>query len=294
MRQGRATKIAALAAAAVVFGTPASRAGDVGNVAGKDLVLDVTETTIAAQHFDARGGELAQDSGWGDWLNRLNAALRWGNWTAGLRIDSQVYWRRPIDNPNFGSLTPADQAQVVLDNESRFRTSVVPSKVWATFASRGVEVTVGDSYVQFGRGLVLLMRKIDDLGVDTTLRGVKARVEQDSFAVTAVAGFGNPSRVDEATGRALPATWRCPCLEATASSGPKFKPAADYPSHWRRTLFTSIAVPRTRTTRQAARSPTSAPTHRVSSLGPATRAIPRSGSRRCRTTRRRSTPARSR
>jgi len=203
MRRGRASQIGALAAAAIVFATPASRAADVGNVVGKDLVLDVTETTIVAQHFDARGGELPQDSGWGEWLNRLNAALRWGNWTAGLRIDSQVYWRRPIDNPNFGSLTPPNQAQVVLDNESRFRTSVYPSKVWATFASRGVEVTVGDSYVQFGRGLVLLMRKIDDLGVDTTLRGVKARVEQDSFAVTAVAGFGNPSRVDEATGRAL-------------------------------------------------------------------------------------------
>ncbi len=174
-----------------------------GKVGGKDAILDVTETTVVAQHFDARDGELAQDSGWGDWLNRLNAALRWGDWTAGLRIDSQVYWRRPIDNPNFGSLTPAEQTQVVLDNESRYRTSVYPSKVWATYASPGVEVTVGDSYVQFGRGLLLSLRKLDELGVDTTLRGVKVRVEHNPFAVTAVAGFGNPSRVDEATGRAL-------------------------------------------------------------------------------------------
>jgi len=189
--------------AAIAVAAPSARAEDAGKVGGKDVILDVTETTVVAQHFDARDGELPQDSGWGDWLNRLNAALRWGNWTAGLRIDSQVYWRRPIDNPNFGSLTPAEQTQVVLDNESRYRTSVYPSKVWATYASPGVEVTVGDSYVQFGRGLLLSLRKLDELGVDTTLRGVKVRVEHDPFAVTAVAGFGNPSRVDEATGRAL-------------------------------------------------------------------------------------------
>src|SRR5258708_24870854 len=47
------------------------------------------------------------------------------------------------------------------------------------------------------------MRKIDELGIDTTVRGVKLQVEKDPFALTAVAGFANPARVDEATGRAL-------------------------------------------------------------------------------------------
>jgi len=57
--------------------------------------------------------------------------------------------------------------------------------------------------VQFGRGLTLSMRKIDELGIDTTLRGIKASIQKDPFAFTAVAGFGNPARVDEATGRDL-------------------------------------------------------------------------------------------
>jgi hypothetical protein len=47
------------------------------------------------------------------------------------------------------------------------------------------------------------MRKIDELGIDTTLRGAKVQVQKDPFAITAVAGFGNPTRVDEATGRSL-------------------------------------------------------------------------------------------
>ena len=47
------------------------------------------------------------------------------------------------------------------------------------------------------------MRKIDELGIDTTIRGIKVRMQRDPFAVTAVAGFANPARVDEASGRSL-------------------------------------------------------------------------------------------
>jgi hypothetical protein len=197
-------RLAAVGSAlAVVLTVRSARGVDVGQVRGESLVLDVTETGIAAQHFDARDKELPQNSGWGGWLNRVNAALRWGKWTAGLRLDSAVYWRRPVDNPNFSTLPPSLQNQVATDNESRFENSIYPAKMWVTYASPGIEVTVGDAYVQFGRGLTLSMRKIDELGIDTTLRGAKVQIAKDPFAFTVVAGFGNPSRVDEATGRSL-------------------------------------------------------------------------------------------
>jgi hypothetical protein len=47
------------------------------------------------------------------------------------------------------------------------------------------------------------MRKVDELGVDTTLFGGKLTAQRDPFGVTLVAGFANPARVDEPTGRAL-------------------------------------------------------------------------------------------
>jgi hypothetical protein len=178
---------------------------------GSPIQLDVTETTIVAQHFDPRNGQgpagdtppgptAVQNAGWGDWLNRVNAALRWGHWTAGLRLDSAVYWRRPVESSGY---LAALATQLQQDNESRFRNSIYPAKVWVTYAAPGLEVTAGDSYVQFGRGLTLSMRKVDELGIDTTVRGGKVQIEHDPFALTAVAGFANPSRVDEATGRAL-------------------------------------------------------------------------------------------
>ena len=45
------------------------------------------------------------------------------------------------------------------------------------------------------------MRKIDELGVDNTVRGAKVAWQSDPFAVTLVGGVANPSRVDEATGQ---------------------------------------------------------------------------------------------
>jgi len=194
-----------LAAPGVAYAVDLGKAGDT------PVTLDVTETTIVAQHFDARtppnqgapAPATVENSGWGDWINRVNAALRWGHWTAGLRLDSALYWQRPADNGGYASTYKAYEPQIQQDNETRYRNSIYPAKVWVTYAAPGLEVTAGDSYVQFGRGLTLSMRKVDELGIDTTVRGIKLQYSQDPFAVTAVAGFTNPSRVDEATGRAL-------------------------------------------------------------------------------------------
>jgi hypothetical protein len=162
--------------------------------------LDVTETSIAAQHFGAREGENPADQGYGAWLNRLNVALSYGRLTLGTRLDSSVYWSRPADA---GDVDPAAVERLQRDAASRYRSAIYPAKMWATYAAPGLEVTLGDAYVQFGRGLLLSMRKIDELGVDTTLRGAKVAWQSDPFAATFVAGIANPSRVDEATGRAL-------------------------------------------------------------------------------------------
>jgi hypothetical protein len=201
-----------LAPLLLLFMSRAAIAVDAGSVGGSRPVdLDVTETTIAAQHFDARsargqptpGPVTIEDSGWGEWINRVDAALRWERWTAGLRLDSAVYWRRPADNTSYMTQYPSYESIIAQDDESRFRDSIYPAKLWITYAAPGLEITAGDSYVQFGRGLTLSMRKVDELGIDTTVRGAKVQIERDPFAFTLVAGFANPSRVDEATGRSL-------------------------------------------------------------------------------------------
>lgn len=187
-----------------------ARAVDLPVVDGAPVRLDVTETSIVAQHFNAREGEDPKDNGYGQWINRVNAAVAWKRWTVGVRLDSSLYWLRPADRdprslyPNdTNDQLKGDINNVDNDNTSRFRNSIYPAKIWATYQSKNIEATVGDAYVQFGRGLILSMRKIDDLGIDNTLRGGKFTYSNDPFGFTVVAGLANPSRVDEASGRAL-------------------------------------------------------------------------------------------
>lgn len=178
------------------------RAGavDLPNVGGKPLQLDVTETSVAAQRFEAREGEKPNDQGYFAWLNRLNVILTWDKFTFGTRLDSALYALRPEDR-HFDDPQIANNTRI--DGASRFRDSLYPAKLYLIYKSGIVEATAGDSYVQFGRGLVLSMRKVDELGLDTTIFGGKLTLQKDPFAFTVVAGLANPTRVDEPTGRAL-------------------------------------------------------------------------------------------
>lgn len=188
-----------------------AHAVDVATADEKPVRLDITETSIVSQQFDARvdEGEDVRDHGYGTWINRLNVALNWDKWTVGTRIDSSLYWRRPIDQgvcaPGQGGacIQPNQLDNVIRDDSSRYRDYVYPAKIFARYTGKNLEVTAGDAYVQFGRGFVLSLRKVDELGIDTTVRGAKVTYTNDPFAFTLVGGILNPTRIDEATGRAL-------------------------------------------------------------------------------------------
>jgi hypothetical protein len=56
-------------------------------------------------------------------------------------LDSAVYGLRPVDHSL--AVFPADQReaigrQVAFDNESRFKNSIYPAKLWATYSASGL------------------------------------------------------------------------------------------------------------------------------------------------------------
>ena len=184
----------------VVASPRAAHAVPLPKVDDSPVTLDVTETTIVAQHFNPREGEVATDQGYFAWLNRLNLVLSWKKFTAGTRIDSSVYTLRPEDG-DFSD--PQLKSNAQKDGATRYRNAIYPAKVYVTYKTEGLEVTAGDAYVQFGRGLVLSMRKVDELGIDTTLLGAKVVANKDVFGLTLIGGIANVARVDEPSGRAL-------------------------------------------------------------------------------------------
>lgn len=197
--------------AAIVFGSAPADAIDLPPIANKPVRLDLTHTNIFNWHFDNRN-ETPIDDNYGEWIQRLDTQLSWDRWSYGFRLDSAIYQLAPTapyladgDSARFF----AYQKQLV----NRYQTSVYPSKFYLSYRTPDLELTLGDFYVQFGRGLVLSLRKIDEVALDTTLRGAKVDYQGQSgkfrYGAVGVLGYTNPVRVDESSGRRLtaPRAW---------------------------------------------------------------------------------------
>ena len=201
----RKCHIGVAAVVALLFSGNAS-ALDLTKLDKKTIKLDVTEASFFVQRFDPRTlqHELQGDGYFGYWVNRLNLALSWWRLTLGTRLDSSIWWREPNwVMPDSTLAQHQEQQNQARADSYRFPQTIYPAKLWATYNGPGVELTVGDAYVQFARGFVTSMRKLDDLGIDNTIRGGKVAISKGPFAITAVAGVANPARVDEAIGGTL-------------------------------------------------------------------------------------------
>jgi hypothetical protein len=199
------------------------------DIGGGSMRVDVTEASSFLYNTDNRNTrpgsvESLADDDWALWYNRLNLQAAWEKWQAGLRIDSALYptspdptaialelleLRRGSLDPPFSPGEASFFVQKTLaageELSNRYINWVYPAKWWVGWSSSNFEATAGDYYAQLGRGLVLSVRKLDELSSDTTLRGarVAGRLRQDPIRVelTALAGAANPLRIDEASGR---------------------------------------------------------------------------------------------
>jgi hypothetical protein len=212
---------------ALAFAT-AARALEPGKIGGEPVLLDVTESSSVLYNFDNRdfkphqAATLANDD-WGLLFNRLSLQANAGKLQAGLRLDSAWFFTSP------------DPLEIALELERNRRTQSgsapdpyyfrgkvleaggelsnryidwsYPTKYYAGYTSKHLELTLGDYSAQFGRGMVLSVRKLDELSSDTTLRGLRLTWRTETgkvkWKLTALGGSGNPLRIDEASGRYL-------------------------------------------------------------------------------------------
>ena len=222
------------AALPLLLGTVVSartEAIEVPSVGGKPLSIDVTNTAVFDYRFNNRNdGDLdiprQVDDFYGEWLDRLNVQATWWRFRLGVRVDAAVFWnvltRDQIADMVAGELRLPDpqkanaRDRIVFNDKvngfaselhTRFRRAIYPSKLFLGYSQPGVDVTVGDFYVQLGRGLVFSVRKVDELAIDTTVRGVKVVADKSfgdlRFGATLFGGQLNPLRVDETSGRRL-------------------------------------------------------------------------------------------
>ena len=133
--------------------------------------IEVTSTTTAGVRV---GDDSRQEV-----FEKLNVAAATGPWRAAARVDTATF--------------VSERSPAIADRYTVEKVSI-------TYTGRALELTAGDAYVSFGRGLALSLRKVDELGIDTTLRGLKVLLHGDRLEGTLVAGYANINNVDEATG----------------------------------------------------------------------------------------------
>jgi hypothetical protein len=153
---------------------PARAAEPAPGQAPPAVAVNVTSTSQAGWNASADRGDLFQ---------RLNLASEAGPWYAGARFDAAV----------FSAAAPA----------SGVSNRYTLEKATLAHAGRALELTAGDLYLSLGRGLSLSLRKVDELGVDSTLRGARVLVHLARFEGTVAAGYVNINNVDEASGKSV-------------------------------------------------------------------------------------------
>lgn len=216
---------------ALSWGATAS-ALDTPPIDGDPAQVAITESVRVIQNFDNRNsrGDVASaaDDDWGVLSNTVDASASWRSWQLGLRLDSAWFFAAPgptqialrlLNERGSGSdgYDAEDGASFVRQlamagNElsDRYVHWNTPSRFFVGYSTPAIELTLGDFYAQFGRGLVLSVRKEDELSADTTIRGarVTGRIRGEPLRVklTGLAGTANPLRVDLASGRHLGTT----------------------------------------------------------------------------------------
>jgi len=212
---------------ALLVAAPA-QALEPGRIGDEPVLLDVTESSSVLYNFDNRdfkpnqAATLTNDD-WGLFFNRLSLQASAAQFQAALRVDSAWFFVSPnpvevglelVEQRPPSSGPPNDPAyfrgkvyEAGAELSNRYIDWNYPTKYSLGYSGRTLELTVGDFSAQFGRGLVLSVRKLDELSSDTTLRGVRIGVRTETgslkWKLTALGGSGNPLRIDEASGRYL-------------------------------------------------------------------------------------------
>lgn len=151
-----------------------------------DVDLDFTESFALDWHWVLDDPQILDEADREhvvDLRNRLNARLRTGEVTVGLRLD--VAWFPSPPTTQYGS-------------------DIRPEEMFITWRTGDWTLTAGDDYLTVGRGLALSLRKFDEVGFATGLRGAHAGFRTDGFRMRLGAGTTNTVNVDAVEEKLVP------------------------------------------------------------------------------------------
>lgn len=128
-------------------------------------------------------------------VNRLNLLYTRERWTLGAQVDEVSLWmdRYILDDELYFDVE-------LLSDEVRWPAESVfvrAEKLSAQRRGDKLELTVGDSYTSFGRGIALNIVKNTDIDVDTSIRGARAVLRGGQTDLTFTTGLSNRQQVSQ-------------------------------------------------------------------------------------------------
>ena len=128
-------------------------------------------------------------------VNRVNALLATDHLSVGAQLDQVGLFanRYVLDDVMYHSWDLMDPSVVSPWDDAYVRLE----KLYVQQRWQTVELTVGDTYASFGRGVVLNIVKNTDVDIDTSLQGVKAVVRSGATDVTIVSGLTNRQQISQ-------------------------------------------------------------------------------------------------
>ncbi|MFN3201222.1 MAG: DUF6029 family protein [Bradymonadia bacterium] len=136
--------------------------------------VQLTDTLTVDRRTDNRNGD-PNDDNYDMIVNRLNFNGKWGDFSSVNRLDSMYFIGAPTDE---------------------FKDDIRLERVGLKYAPGTYTLVAGDFYRQLGRGIALSLRKVDELGVDVSLRGGLAEYDGDVMKATVFGGYTNPANLD--------------------------------------------------------------------------------------------------
>ncbi len=178
------SKLALLALAGALWPASAGAQGLVRRLPGLGpTAFTFTNTNLVrfrGNNFDAN----PRDDNFGSYTLRLDMAATAAPWRLYARIDGFS----PLGHD---TSCPLEQASLCY-----LRSNYRPERVSLRYQRGDVTFELGDFYQVFGRGVTLAFRKVDPIGLDTTLRGGRFEYEHGRLTARGFAGLGNPQNLD--------------------------------------------------------------------------------------------------
>ena len=168
----------------------------------KDLefTLDATNTFQYTYRFDNENNDPVDDE-YHHFFNTLDVSLSHSDFRLGGRFDlnlfADTYFDRNCGDPN----SPDCSASARRELDNRFKNQFVAERVFFIVARPEFDLTLGDFYASFGKGIALNVIKIGELSQDNAIRGGKFVLHQGDLEVCFLGGEFNTLDLDEPTGK---------------------------------------------------------------------------------------------